>query len=179
MKNDKSQQIFDELLILGAQQNDTKSVNLLIKRWQDRLLMHAMMIVQDRSLAQDIVQESWMAILKNINKLNNLAHFRPWVYRIVYNKSMDSFRKKKKHDHDIPEIYESEKTEDPRINRILRELSKLKAKDKNLVTLFYLEEMSIVEIAYIMKVPPGTIKSRLFHARNKLKSKLKLIANEK
>lgn len=173
MKNKESQRVFDELLVLRAQDSDTKALELLVKRWQHNFLKYAVRIVRDYSLGQDIVQDSWVAIIKNLKNLNNPAHFRPWAYRIIHHKAMDEFRKQKRENRK-EEKNHLENKEDDRIETILLQLNAMDPEDKNILTLFYLEEMLIAEIAFILDIPPGTVKSRLFHCRKKLKKRLNI-----
>jgi RNA polymerase sigma-70 factor (ECF subfamily) len=119
------------------------------------------------------MQESWVAIIRNIQKLKNPAHFGPWAYRILHHKAMDEFRKQKR---DVKEeiINNHDPVEDIRLEQVIAKLNKMDPGDKNILTLYYLEEMPIAEIAFVLDIPPGTVKSRLFHARNKLKKQLNI-----
>lgn len=173
MRNKDSQRVFDELLILRAQDSDSKALELLVKRWHHNFLKYAIRIVREYSLGQDIVQDSWVAIIKNLKKLKNPAHFRPWAYRIIHHKAMDEFRKQKRENRK-EEKEDLENKIDDRIEMILLQLNAMEPEDKNIITLFYLEEMPIAEIAFILDIPPGTVKSRLFYCRKKLKKRLNI-----
>lgn len=174
MKNDESHRVFDELLILRAQNSDAKALELLIKRWHKTFLKYATRILKNQTVAQDIMQESWIAIVKNLKNLNNPAHFSPWAYRIIHNKAMDEFRKQKKEIKPEEESIGTEMVEDDRLEKVIHHLNAMERGDKYIMTLYYLEEMPIAEIAFVLSIPPGTVKSRLFHARNKLKKQLNI-----
>lgn len=178
MKKSEINVSFDALLVLQIMKGDRKGFNLLFQRWNKKLLRHAFRQLKNQHSAQDVVQNSWIAILKGISTLNEPAHFGPWAMRIVYFKAMDHLRKQKKEDLKIIPQNE-EDIEDPRLNSIRKGLQSLPEKHKQILTLFYLEEMSVVEIAFIIDIPPGTVKSRLYHAREYFRKQIKSVQYEK
>jgi len=178
MKKSERQVTFDALLVLQVLKGDRKGFNLLFQRWNKKLLRHAIRQVKNQHIAKDVVQNSWIAILKGLRTLKEPAHFGPWSMRIVYFKAMDHLRKQKKEElNTIPKV--EEEIEDPRLEAIRKGLQRLPEKHKQILTLFYLEEMSVVEIAFILDIPPGTVKSRLYHAREYFKKQIKSIRHEK
>ena len=178
MKESERNEAFDALLVIQIQNGDRKGFNLLFHRWNKKLLRHAIRQVKSHHIAKDVVQNSWIAILKGLNTLKEPSHFGPWAMRIVYYKAIDHLRKQKRKELKST-LSNDEIQEDPRIQSILTGLNALPENHKQMLTLFYLEEMSVVEIAYILNIPPGTVKSRLFHAREFLKKQLKAVRYEK
>ena len=172
MKKKYQHTAFDNLLIVQCQQRDEKAFNLLVNRWHERLLRHAIRTVRDVNSAKDIVQNAWISISKNIRSLKNPVHFGPWALRIVYHKSIDHLRKQKK---TVKEWQPQQKdTEyEKKLETILAKLNELPEKHRLILSMFYLEEMPVAEIAYILSIPPGTVKSRLFSARKYFKKHLK------
>ena len=178
MKKSVSDKAFDALLVLQIQNGDHKGFNLLVQRWNTKLLRHAARHVKSRAIAKDVVQNSWMAILKGIRTLKEPGHFGPWAMRIVYFKAMDHLRKRKKEEA-IIDPHQGPDHEDPRLQSVLEGLKGLPDNHKLILTLFYLDELPVAEIAYILNIPPGTVKSRLYHAREYLKKQLKSVRYEK
>ncbi len=177
MKKSERNEAFDALLVLQIQKGDQEGFNLLFQRWNNKLLRHAIRQVKSQAIAKDVLQNSWIAILKGIRTLKEPGHFGPWAMRIVYYKAIDHLRKQKK-ENAVTQPSIDEDTEDPRLQSILNGLKSLPDKHKQILTLFYLEEMAVAEIAYILNIPPGTVKSRLYHAREYFKKQLKSVRYE-
>lgn len=179
MNKDK---IFDELLILKCHEGDTKAFRLLIKRWNKKLIYFACKFTHDVESAQDVVQNSWIAIHKGLHKLQDPSKFTTWAFRITYNKSMDALRSSRNKNEvalNDQADFEEVKEEDDSWNTISDLLKKLPEQHKLILTLFYLEQQSVKQIASVLKLPEGTVKSRIFYARELLKRKYKEVNHEK
>ncbi|WP_372366101.1 RNA polymerase sigma factor [Candidatus Uabimicrobium sp. HlEnr_7] len=178
MKN--KQKIYLEYLVLNSQKGDSESLQILIEYWQSRLLKHAWYITADREAAQDIVQESWLAVMKSLRNLQDPSRFRSWIYQITTNKCIDWIRhcqRQKKWQSEVPKnLSQSDKTQND-TDEFYVALNSLNQQHKIVLSLYYLEEMSITEVAEILNLSKGTVKSRLYHAREKLKHKLKGLEN--
>lgn len=182
--------IYDELLVLDCQRGDQAALKELIGRWQKRLGRFALRLTGDRDAASDALQESWMAIVRGIGRLDDPSSFRAWAYRIVANKCADWIRKNKRR-RDLTEqmtieseglVVESaevelEKQDD--ISQVRSALRKLPGDRQIILTLKYVDEMSTREISKALNIPQGTVKSRLYHAREDLKSILETSAPER
>ena len=176
------EKIFEELLVIRSQGGDQKALSLLIKRWNRKMLSKAYILTNDHEACSDIVQECWYAIVKGLNKLQDPKLFGVWVYRIVQGKSVDWIRDRQKQrktidreksENQFSGITETpsglEKTnEEEAILKLRSALKKLPSDQRFLLSLHYLENHPVVEISKILKVPTGTVKSRLFNARKNL-----------
>lgn len=176
----KKEQVLDEWLVLRSQMGDTNALTLLAERWYPKLIRQIYWHIQDMDAAQDIAQETWYAIQKGIPKLKEVSRFGVWASRIAYNKAMDGLKKKQKQrnkETKLPEALESIQevidSKEDSIQLILRSIKFLPKDQRVVLSMFYLEEYSVRDIAKILQIPLGTVKSRLFHAREKLKSVLK------
>lgn len=134
--------------------------------------------------AKDITQEAWASVIKGLSNLKNPARFPVWLHQIVHRKSVDWIRKmQKERGLDHHEVEESLHSETEGINDksklLMKHLQNLPEEQIAILTLFYLKEHSILEIGEILSIPSGTVKSRLFNAREHLKKKLKNIDYEK
>ena len=173
---DRSQTL-DELLVIQCQQGDRKALALLVKRWSPKIQRHAMRLTQEHSVAQDITQETWISVVKGIGKLRDPAAFKVWIYRIASNKCASWIRSRQQQRRVVAEQQKNNPGAYPpepgneKVTRMKGILNELPANQRVVLTLFYLEEHSMREISQILGLPVGTIKSRLYHAREKLKQR--------
>jgi RNA polymerase sigma factor (sigma-70 family) len=156
----------DELLVMDAQDGDASALDALVQRWQKRLWAHAHRLTGDAEAAWDATQEAWLGIVKGLGKLHDPARFRPWAYRIVTNKALDLLASRRPA-QSLPDTLATPSSAAAEVGELLARLDP----DKRVVlVLFYMEDLSIAEIASILKIPPGTVKSRLFNARDACRS---------
>jgi RNA polymerase sigma factor (sigma-70 family) len=156
----------DDLLVMQAQDGDRRSMEELVRRWQRRLWPHAYRLTSSSDAAWDITQEPWIAIVKGLRKLHDPARFRVWAYSIASNKSMDYLKSRPRNDGRAAAPAEPERAPQER-RAILRQLLDRLEPDKKLVlVLYYLEGLTLAELAFVLGVPVGTVKSRLHAARH-------------
>jgi RNA polymerase sigma-70 factor (ECF subfamily) len=162
-------QIVDEILVMDCQSGSAKALEILVSRWQKRLWHYAFHLAGDSEAAWDIKQESWLGIIRGISRLNDPARFRPWAYKIVTNKTNDWIRKSKtvkQKGADPPDRLMAVQVQDHRQTEnndtgVRELLEKLDMTKKVVLNLYYFEELSIPEISAALKIPHGTVKSRL------------------
>ncbi len=182
MDTKKAHKVFDSLLVLQYQSGNKKAVTLLVKRWHVKLCKHAYWYTNDKEVAKDIVQDSWNKIIRKINDLKDPNSFGNWALTIVTRNAIDWQRRHKKELGDLNSYYNENKVRivgqgngnKEQILRLLdRSIKELSVNHQIVLNLFYLEEYSIKEISEIINVSLGTVKSRLFTARENLKSIIK------
>ena len=173
--------IFDELLVLRCQSGDSDAFASLVERWHPRMLRLAMRLLNERAEAEDIVQSSWVVAIGRIGSLKDPTALRPWLFRVVANKCADLIRnrqiRRRREGRFDPESitcesinscsFASEK--DDRIAALQRAIRSLDRDKRMVLRLHYLVGLSVEQIAKSLSLPPGTVKSRLHHARNKLR----------
>ncbi len=163
----------DELLVLQAQQGDRRALSMLVKRWHPKLMRHAYNMLGNQAAAQDATQESWTAIMRNIATLRDVGAFKIWMYRICTNKCRNWIRNRQRQRRLNEELKADLDVELPadntRIDRIKLELTRMPLNQRQILVMFYLEELSMKEISACLNIPVGTVKSRLYHAREHLK----------
>ena len=163
---DNLSNIENELLVMDAQDGDTGAMEKLVKRWQRRLWYHAFRLTCDSQAAWDITQQCWLGIIKGLRKLHDPANFRAWAYGITTNKSIDWIKKTRTVKHiSIDEVEELQQKE----SGIKELFEKLDIRKKIILSLYYFEQLSVPEISRVLKIPKGTVKSRLHKARKELK----------
>ncbi len=162
-------QLVDEILVMDAQDGKARAMEMLVSRWQKRLWQHAHRLTADEQAAWDVTQQSWLGIIKGLRKLQEPESFRAWAYKITTNKSIDWIRKNKASKQiSIDEIkdYQQKEKKDTGLKELLQ---KLDIKKRAAVSLYYFEKLSVPEISVALKIPNGTVKSRLAKARKELK----------
>lgn len=142
----------------------------LVERWQPRLWTLARVLTNEND-AWDITQETWLAVVRGIDRLRNPAGFSTWAYRIVRNKAADRIRQRMRQ-RSVSEEEPAGSTSSPHtdVSDVHAALATLPAADRELLTLHYLEGMQYEELAEILDIPLGTVKSRLYKARERLRT---------
>jgi len=169
--------VLDEYLVVQSQLGNAEAFGCLVRRWQPRLLRQAYCFTRHREAARDVAQESWIAIMAGLRSLREPARFPAWAFRIVANKGRDWVRREQARRRVARrvEVEPARETGPPAglLARVRQALGELAPEQHGILTWFYLEEMSLAEIAEALEVPVGTVKSRLFYARNALRARLK------
>ncbi len=169
--------LVDEYLVVQCQLKDATAFARLVRRWHPRIVRHAYRLTQDRDIAGDIAQDTWIAVVRGLSSLRDPARFKAWVLRIVANKARDWIRREQVRRRAVrqadadPGISGPER-ESGAVQRVRAELTRLGPDQRVVLTWHYLEEMPIREIAEALSIPEGTVKSRLYHARIALRSLL-------
>jgi len=183
----KHPEIFDEWLIIRCQNGDQKAFTLLVKRWHPKLLKQAYWYTRNREASKDVAQECWSSIVKGIKKIHDPASFRVWIYRIVHRRAVDWIREKQK-SRTLEEIQQKippdvevniNVTNEDLITRLRMHMRQLSDSQRIILSMFYMENYTIREIGQVLSIPAGTVKSRLYHAREQLKKHLKKMNYEK
>ena len=167
-------------LVKAYQSGNQKAMAKLVKRWHLVFCKKAYWIVKDANLSKDIAQESWQTIIDKLYTLQNPSSFKSWALRIVYSKSLDTLRelsrkRTKELEFEVSQIslvednIENSKLKDT----LLKAVKNLPKQQQSVIKLFYTENYSLKEISELLNISIGTTKSRLFHAREKLKLILK------
>ena len=188
---EKTRNFQDKTIVERCKKGDKKAYVLLVERWHQRLCKQAFWYTKDKELAQDIAQESWNIIFNKLYTLKDTGSFSSWALSIVNRKSIDTLRKQKKTEKKLYNYYEdSKRSNETNENHkavdyndnhtpisdseiVINEIKKLPKNQQVVLRLFYLEEYSLEEISNMLNISKGTVKSRLFYAREKLKSILK------
>ncbi len=157
-----------------AIEGDRRAFELLYTRWHPRLLRYAIRLMGDQELGQDVMQDAAMAISGNIHRLKDANLFGPWAYTIVRRRAADQIKtqtKIRQMNTDIAAQPETEAHSSMEDHLTLTQvLQTLPNADRDLLTLSYVYGMANGEIATCLSIPLGTVKSRLFAARQKLKN---------
>lgn len=177
--------------VLACQKGDTESFEVLVERHQKKMLNIAYRMTGDYNEACDITQEAFIAAYKSIKKFKAEAKFSTWLYRIVVNYSKNRLKKMRGiAKNEIVDIDDSGETKtealmnqslvndaNPGTQMEQREreaqvqkcITSLDEEYRDVLVLRDIQGLSYEEIKDILKIPEGTVKSRLSRARNALK----------
>jgi RNA polymerase sigma-70 factor (ECF subfamily) len=173
----RSERVLDELLVLRCQDGEANAFEELVGRWQRKLLRHALHLTGDADGANDVVQEAWFAIVRGIGRIDDPARFPAWAYRIVTHKAADWVRKRQRRQAVEDALEPPRPTAVPEganddVDALRAALRNLPRDARGVLSLHYLDGLGVRDIARALGIPAGTVKSRLFNARNKLKQVL-------
>lgn len=164
---------------------DKNALSVIVDKYKDIAFNLAISIVKDEEDAKDITQDSFLKVLENIHNFRNESKFSTWLYRIVYNLSIQSERKKSKIDsienisHKLTESSSGSFDTQEKNQIIKSSLDTLNENERLIVTLFYLGEKSLKEIKEITSLSISNIKVILHRSRKKMTNNLKKMNYER
>ena len=172
----EKEQIYYELLALRCKRGDSGAIEELIHTFETRLFYYIRRLVNQEEDAWDVLQETWVKVFQGISKLREPRTLPLWLYRIARNTAISRVRKDIAARNMIaaidsepqpvnaePEISNALSSFDA--DRVHQALSQISFPHREVLTLYFLEDLSLDEIAEIIEVPVGTIKSRLYYAK--------------
>ena len=179
MTSPEQRQKADELLAVRCQLGEAGAFDDLIGRWQTPLWTYVRRLAGQDDAASEIVQDVWIRVIRGMPRLRDPSKVGGWLFGIARRTLMDHLR----HHYAIPSRLEGDVDELPAqevnderdvdVQALEDALARLPIVEREVLTLFYLEELSLTETAEILQLPVGTIKSRLFRARRILRREMK------
>ena len=186
----------EENLASMASRGNLNAFNELVLTYQDLAYDHAYALLRDPASAEDVTQESFIRAFQNIAGFRG-GSFRAWILKIVTNSAYDLLRQSKRHPTQslFPEDMHGEEIESPAwladptasvenimeqtefTSSLYRLLGELPAVYRTVLTLIDINELDYAEAAQVLKVPLGTVKSRLARARLRMSEKLRHLEN--
>ena len=172
----------DEYLVVLSQSGSIDALDGLARRWTPRLLRFAARVLgpsgDSAEAARDVVQETWVGAIRGLRSLRDPAQFPAWIYGIATRKCADAIRantRRRRLDAraaaDDMGRQMASVTSEQQID-LTTAIQGLPPIHRAAVHLFYREDLSVEEIASVLGIPAGTVKSRLHHAREALKRQL-------
>lgn len=166
----------DAEIIEQILKGDKDLFRVLIQRYKDPLYGLCIKMLKDEYRAEEVLQESFIEIYRNLSSYKFQSHFSTWAYTITYRKIARYFREGKKNRlieelHQIADetIEESEEELSFQLEQLSHSMEQLNATEKAVIQLYYFNGLKVNEIAKIMTFSPSKIKVLLFRTRNKLK----------
>lgn len=159
----------ERALVLRAQSGDRDAFDALLRDVAPPLHRYVSRVTADRALADDVVQETLIAIVRKIAWLSDPSLFRAWAFRIASRNAFRHLRRRRIHEP-LEEMAAEVPEADPwQRERLLASLERLSPASRAVVTLHYLEEMPLSEVAAILDLSLGTVKSRLSYGLSQLR----------
>jgi RNA polymerase sigma-70 factor (ECF subfamily) len=182
----------DQALVERAQRGDQKAFGMLVEKYQRKLGRLLSRMVRDQAEVEDVVQESFIKAYRALPNFRGDSAFYTWLYRIGINTAKNylvSMGRRPQISHDV-EIEDAENFEDaeelrtaetPETEMMTKEIARtvnetmmaLPDELRTAITLRELEGLSYEEIATLMSCPIGTVRSRIFRARETIAAKLR------
>ena len=170
--------IEDELLAVRCQLGEPAAFDQLILRWHEPLWKYARRLTGDDESAAETVQDVWLRVLRGMARLREPARLRAWLFGIARRAVMDRLRQ----EYAAPSFVSADQCEiaaqddsadsEEELTLIQEELMRLPVIERDVLTLFYLRELTLSQISDVLEIPVGTVKSRLFRARHALRDQM-------
>ena len=177
--SDMREAVYDQWLVLRCQGGDAEAFSELFNRWHPRLVRHARRLLDSADEAHDATQDAWLSITGGLTRLNDPALFRRWAYRITTRRCADHIRKNQRTRRSEATAAKPEAapapdpmtamTDGDEINRLRAAIRSLPAERRLVLSLLYVDALTVAEIANALEIPTGTVKSRLRLARDELR----------
>lgn len=184
----QTNEIVDEVeIVKRAREGDEKSLEFIVKKYQNRVANLIFKIVGDESIVEDLTQDVFLRVIESLKDYKFESALYTWIYRITVNICIDEIRKRQRsktyllsdvliqNPKSEPYCSQTEKSfEQKELREIIENaISKLPAEYKTVIILREFEDLPYEEIAKVLKISVGTVKSRLFRARKLLAEHLK------
>ena len=170
-------------LALRAQAGDREAFDHLFRLLQEPLYRYIFSLVGARAPAEDILQEVFILIYRKIRWLREPELLRPWVYRIATREAFKHLKRERRWAEkaedesalfDLPAPSRDEMAPEIGAQLVAQLVEKLSPASRAVIVLHYLHEMPLAEIAEVMGVAVGTVKSRLAYGLDLMRRQLKL-----
>jgi RNA polymerase sigma-70 factor, ECF subfamily len=182
----------DNSLIVACRAGRTEAFGVLVQRYQDRLYPTLLRLTGSAEDALDLLQDAFLRAFEKLDKFQGESSFYTWVYRIAVNLALSGRRRRKvtlrltRPDHDAIDPQDESSLSDPTLPLELAErdeliqaaLNALADDHRAVVVMKEFDGLRYEEIALILEVPVGTVRSRLHRARLELRERLKGIVHE-
>jgi RNA polymerase sigma-70 factor (ECF subfamily) len=170
----------DGSLIVCIRDGDLEALGELYERYKNTVYRTALAITRDERAAEDILQDAFLRVYTYADRIDETVTLGPWLYRVTVNMSYTWTNRVKRWLYSVHDTldrwvlssqwYPEATVEEQEWREMIQQaIDTLSPTHRVVVVLHYLEELSLKEIAYVMDVPEGTVKSRLHYARGKLK----------
>lgn len=168
----------DSQAISQCQAGDADAFRPLVERYEREAVGHALAIVGNREDAFDAVQAAFVDAFRAIERFDLNREFYPWFYTILRNRCFKLLQQRKRRPETVEltdatsEIVVTSQSARDRMAEVNEALSDLNAEDREIILLKHVDGLTCDELAARLEIPAGTVMSRLYHARRRLREKL-------
>ena len=170
----------DQSLVIQIQAGNLEALGILYDRHQRLVYRTALAITGDVEAASDLLQDVFLRLHRFAHNIDPMRPLEPWLYRMTTNQSYDWIKRRKRWPRPLEDLaewligtgkntpYESVERSDEWV-QVQCAVAKLPLPQRVVVVLYYLNDLALNEIAEILEVPIGTVKSRLYYGRMSLR----------
>ena len=157
-------------LLAKVANQDSAAFQQLYDLFADRVYRYAFTILHDKHLAEEIAQETMIAVWNGANRFAGRSKASTWIFGIARNQAFTLLRKEKRAENTgVPERVQANPSKQLiQHERVMTALEELSADHREVIYLTFYEGLSYGEISGILGIPSGTVKSRMFHAKQRL-----------
>lgn len=171
--------IYYELLVLRCRQRRQDALEELIRAWERPLFYYVRRLVDGEEDARQVLQETWLKVFQGLRGLRQPERLPAWLYGIARNTAISHLRARSQErilfeSDDGTQCWDSDDAHLSFDNaeRIHFGLGHISLVHREILTLFFLRDLSLEEVAGVLEIPVGTVKSRLHHAKRALRAVL-------
>jgi RNA polymerase sigma-70 factor, ECF subfamily len=178
MPTEREIQVHYEWLVLRCQSGELGAFEDLIAVMERPLLYYAMSLTGTQDRALDVLQDVWLQVFRGIRKLKDPGALRRWLYSITHGVAVDRIRREYARDRaESTQLENFQEAEEPSFAEedaaaIHQALGQLGVKHREVLVLHFLEDLSIGEIAEVVRCSEGTVKSRMHYAKRAMRAVL-------
>jgi RNA polymerase sigma-70 factor, ECF subfamily len=164
-----------EWLVLRCQAGDRGAFADLIGVMERPLLYYATSLTGNQDAALDVLQEVWLKVVRSIRKLKDPGSLKPWLYAITHGIAVDRIRRDYSRERvEGSQVEEFDQAVEPSFANedaavIHQALSQIGIKHREVLVLYFLQDLSIDEVASVIGCSSGTVKSRMHYAKQAMK----------
>ncbi|MEE8390602.1 MAG: RNA polymerase sigma factor [Anaerolineae bacterium] len=170
----------DDHLVVRIQDGDLEALGELYERYKTSVYRTALAITRDETAAEDILQEAFLRVYAYAHTIDRTVPLGPWLYRLTVNLAYSWVRQVKRWLRSFQDVFDrwtspsrwspETMTEEEEWRQTLQQaIDALPSRHRVVIVLHYLEGLSLKDISYVIGVPEGTVKSRLYYARESLR----------
>lgn len=182
-QSEPADRVEESQLIERLQRGDIASLGKLFEYHKALVYRTSLAIARDERIAEDVLQECFVRLHRYADSVDPDRPLRPWLYRVTVNLSYDMLTARSGRPLEdvsgwLSEIASALPTPDRRVEekettRMVREVvAELPPLHRAVIVLYYMENLTVEEIAQVLELPSGTVKSRLYYARERLREML-------
>jgi RNA polymerase sigma-70 factor (ECF subfamily) len=167
---------YELTLVVRSQIGDEAAFEELLRKYSPRLRFYVSKMLHERhESTDDLLQEIWLSVYRALPKLNDVAAFRAWLFRIARDRVCREFRRARVDLHSLHELQveeiaiDLEKDDAVDAEAVRLKLDGLSAEHREALVLRFIEDMSYEEIARVTGHTLGTVRSRIHYAKGALR----------
>jgi RNA polymerase sigma-70 factor (ECF subfamily) len=174
----------DGQLVKRVRRGDLEALGELYAKYRTQVFQTALAITHNQGTAEDILQEIFLKVYHHADKIDTSRSLAPWLYRVTANLCYTQISRQNRCLTVLEEVIENvvaspsracpeRQTERHELRAIMQQaIDMLSPSQRIVIVLHYLADLNLKEIAYILDLPEGTVKSRLYYGRENLRRKL-------